>query len=179
MHFCHHFRDGKQMFRQQCVQSHTDFSHVQFGHWMECEKNRETCRLLIHPEWMMSTPGCTTVTAGHLERGAAPDARKNYGYLCCLVLVLMLFSRSVVSDSLWPHGLQHARLPCPSPSPGVCSKPTSLEAVSPSSHLILCCLLLLLLSVFPSIRVFSDELTLCIRWPRTVIVLLGLIMINS
>ena len=95
------------------------------------------------------------------------------------VLVLLLFSRSVVSDSLWPHGLQHARLPCPSPSPGVCSKPTSLEAVSPSSHLILCCLLLLLLSVFPSIRVFSDELTLCIRWPRTVIVLLGLIMINS
>ena len=31
------------------------------------------------------------------------------------------FSRSVVSNSLWPHGLQHARLPCPSPSPGVCS----------------------------------------------------------
>ena len=31
----------------------------------------------------------------------------------------LLFSRSVVSDSLWPHGLQHARLPCPSPSPGV------------------------------------------------------------
>ena len=30
------------------------------------------------------------------------------------------FSRSVVSDSLQPHGLQHARLPCPSPSPGVC-----------------------------------------------------------
>ena len=32
---------------------------------------------------------------------------------------LLLFSRSVVSDSLWPHGLQHARLPCPSPSPRV------------------------------------------------------------
>ena len=31
------------------------------------------------------------------------------------------FSRSVVSDSLWPHGLQHARLPCPSPTPGACS----------------------------------------------------------
>ena len=35
--------------------------------------------------------------------------------------LLLLFSRSVVSDSLWPHGLQHARLPCPSPSPQVCS----------------------------------------------------------
>ena len=33
----------------------------------------------------------------------------------------MLFSCSVVSDSLWPHGLQHARLPCPSPSPRACS----------------------------------------------------------
>ena len=31
------------------------------------------------------------------------------------------FSRSVVSDSLWPHGLQHTRLPCPSPTPGACS----------------------------------------------------------
>ena len=35
--------------------------------------------------------------------------------------MLLLFSRSVVSDSLWDHGLQHARLPCPSPSPGACS----------------------------------------------------------
>ena len=33
----------------------------------------------------------------------------------------MLFSRSVMSDSLWPHVLPHARLPCPSPSPGACS----------------------------------------------------------
>ena len=36
-------------------------------------------------------------------------------------IFLLLFSRSDVSDSLWPHGLQHARLPCPSPTPGVCS----------------------------------------------------------
>ena len=40
---------------------------------------------------------------------------------------LLLFSRSVVSDSLRPHGLQHARFPCPSPSPGAClnSRPLS------------------------------------------------------
>ena len=36
-------------------------------------------------------------------------------------LLLLLFSHSVMSDSLWPHGLQHARLPCPSPSPITCS----------------------------------------------------------
>ena len=45
-------------------------------------------------------------------------------------------------------------------------KPMSIELVMPSSHLILCCPLLLLPSIFPSIRVFSDESALCIRWPK-------------
>ena len=42
----------------------------------------------------------------------------------------------------------------------------SIELVMPSSHLILCCPLLLLPSIFPSIRVFSNESALCMRWPR-------------
>ena len=42
----------------------------------------------------------------------------------------------------------------------------SIESVTPSNHLILCCPLLLLLSIFPSIRVFSNESVLCIRWPK-------------
>ena len=46
------------------------------------------------------------------------------------------------------------------------SKLMSIESVMPSSHLILCCPLLLLPSVFPSIRVFSKESVLCIRWPK-------------
>ena len=45
-------------------------------------------------------------------------------------------------------------------------KPMSIESVMPSSHLILCCPLLLLPSIFPSIRVFSNESALCIRWPK-------------
>ena len=45
-------------------------------------------------------------------------------------------------------------------------KPMSIELVMPSNHLILCHPLLLLSSVFPSIRVFSSELALCIRWPK-------------
>ena len=45
-------------------------------------------------------------------------------------------------------------------------KPMSIELVMPSSHLILCRLLLLLLSIFPSIRVFSNESTLHIRWAK-------------
>ena len=42
----------------------------------------------------------------------------------------------------------------------------SIESVMPSNHLILCCSLLLLPSVFPSNRVFSNESALCIRWPK-------------
>ena len=42
----------------------------------------------------------------------------------------------------------------------------SIESMIPSNHLILCCLLLLLPSMFPSIRVFSSESVLCIRWPK-------------
>ena len=45
-------------------------------------------------------------------------------------------------------------------------KPMSIESVMPSNHLILCHPLLLLPSVFPSIRVFSNESALCIRWPE-------------
>ena len=69
------------------------------------------------------------------------------------------FSRSVMSDSLWPHGLQHARLPCPSPTRGTYSNscpscwwcyPTISSSVVPfSSHL----------QSFPAS-------VLCIRWPK-------------
>ena len=56
-----------------------------------------------------------------------------------------------MSDSLQPHGLQHARLPCP------LLKLMSMELVMSSNHLILCCPLLLLPSIFPSIRVFPND----------------------
>ena len=71
-----------------------------------------------------------------------------------------------MSDFLRPHGLQHARPPCPSPTPGIHFKLMSIESVMPSSHLILCRPLLLLPPVPPSIRVFSSESTLCMRWPK-------------
>ena len=61
-----------------------------------------------------------------------------------------------MSNSLWPHGLQHARPRCPSLPPRVCSNSVSTELVIPSNHLILCQPLLLPL-IFPSIRVFSNE----------------------
>ena len=69
-----------------------------------------------------------------------------------------------MSNSLWPHGLQHEA----SLSLAICwglLKLKSIELVMPSKHFILCHPLLLLPSVFPSTRVFSNELVLGIRWP--------------
>ena len=78
---------------------------------------------------------------------------------------LVHFSHSVVSYYLWPHGLQHARLLCPSPTLRAYSNscplsqwfhPNISSSVTPFSSS----------SVFPSIRVFSSELTLHIRYPK-------------
>ena len=72
-----------------------------------------------------------------------------------------------MSNSLRPHESQHARPPCPSPTPRVHSlRFMSIESVMPSSHLILCHPLLLLPPIPPSIRVFPNESTLRIRWPK-------------
>ena len=66
-----------------------------------------------------------------------------------------------MSDYLQPYGLQQARPPCPSSI----TKLMSIELVMPSNHLILC-RPLLPPSIFPSIRVFSNESVLHIRWPK-------------
>ena len=74
-------------------------------------------------------------------------------------MLLLLFSCPVMSNSLWPHGLQHTRPPCPSPSPRVCPSSCSLHRWYPI-HLIFWHPLLLP-SIFPSIRVFSNESAVC------------------
>ena len=93
---------------------------------------------------------------------------------------LLLFSFSVLFDSLWPYELTYARLPCPSPFPEACSNSfhwvaDDIQPSCPLSHL------LLLPSIFPIIRVcfffffffclflflfFPNELTLSIRRPK-------------
>ena len=91
---------------------------------------------------------------------------------CCLYskigisfMVQYQFSRSVMSNSLQPHGLQHAR---PRVMDGITSSQSLfkfmfIKSVMPSNHPILSCPLLLLPSIFPSIRVFSNESALPIR----------------
>ena len=75
------------------------------------------------------------------------------------------FSRSVVSHSAtpWIAARQDSLSITNSWSP---PKPMSIKSVMPSNHLILCRALLLLPSIFPSIRVFSNESTLRMRWPK-------------
>ena len=79
--------------------------------------------------------------------------------------MVVQFSHSLMSDSLRPHGLQHTRLLCPSPTPGACSNFMSITSVMPSNHLILCHPLLLP-PIFPSIKVFCNESVLPPRWPK-------------
>ena len=83
--------------------------------------------------------------------------------LISLQSVQFKFSLSVVSDSLRPHESQHTRPLCPSPAPGVHSnsRPSNWWC-----HLILCCSLLLLPPIPPSIRVFSSESILRMSWPK-------------
>ena len=75
---------------------------------------------------------------------------------CCSVVKLCL--------TLWPHGLLHARPPCPSPSSCPLNWWCHSTISSSATHLILCYPLLFLPLIFSSIRIFSNELTLCIRW---------------
>ena len=80
--------------------------------------------------------------------------------------LLFLFSLSVVFDSFWVHGLQACQASLSSTIIRSMLKFISIEAVIPCNHLILCLPLLLQPSLFPSIRVFSEESALCIRWPK-------------
>ena len=83
--------------------------------------------------------------------------------VCSLHLCSVQFSRSVVSDSLQPHGCTRQPSLSITNSQGLL-KLMSIKLVIPSNHLLLCHPLLLPPSIFPSIKVFSNESVLCIRW---------------
>ena len=79
-----------------------------------------------------------------------------------MALGLLLFSRPVISNSLWSHGLQHARPPCPSPSPRVCPSSCSLHqwcrpAISSSDTLFFCPQSFPASGTFPGSRLFTSD----------------------
>ena len=67
---------------------------------------------------------------GHISQHVA----KYFYKLALLRTFSVQFSRSVMSNSLWPNELQHARLPCPSSTPRACSNSCPIETVMPSNH---------------------------------------------
>ena len=81
------------------------------------------------------------------------------------VYVSVQFSHSVVSDSAIPQTAAYQASLSITNSRSLL-RLMSIESVMPSKHLILCRPLLLLPSIFPSIRVFTNESVLCIRWPK-------------
>ena len=87
------------------------------------------CQITSHPQNSAETPGKKT---GKERKNKTPTCtffvrafRKSQA--CIPGSLTVHFSHSVVSSSLWLHGLQHARRPCPSPTPGVCSNSCSLS----------------------------------------------------
>ena len=84
---------------------------------------------------------------------------------CTTCISSVQFSHSVVLDTLQPHEVQNPKAPCPSHY-WSSLRLMSIESVMPSSPLILCHPLLLLPPIPPSIRVFSNESNLRMRWPK-------------
>ena len=84
-----------------------------------------------------------------------------YGSLCCKVVQLLSCVR--LFETPWTTKCQASLSFTVSRS---LPKLMSIELVMPSDHLVLCCPILLLPSVYPSIRVFSNESAICIRWPK-------------
>ena len=114
------------------------------------------CPMAVSQQW---AAGWQSVSdAEELAVGGSGKARPRF------LQPSVQFSRSVVSDSLWPHGLQHARLPCPISNSRTYSNSCPWRVMS-SNHLNFCHPLLLPPLIFPSIRVFSNESVLHIRWP--------------
>ena len=99
------------------------------------------------------------------ESGARGHHGSEHTVTSCLSICIVQFSHSVMSHSVtpWTTACQASLSIANSWSS---PKLMSIESVIPSNHLILCCPLLLLPSIFPSIRVFSNESALCIRWPK-------------
>ena len=107
---------------------------------------------------------CWTLIQGWLRPAKKSSINVDGGVNCRVIFSSVQFSHSVMSNSLRSHGLQCSSLS--STNSWSLLNLMSIEAMMPSNHLILCHPLLLLPSIFPSIRVFFKELALHIRWPK-------------
>ena len=109
---------------------------------------------------------CSSWDTAGVSTTSSSESGNKVKYYCLVesIKTSLLFSPLVVSDPLQPHALQHATMSFTISLSLL--KLMSIKSVMPSSHLILCHPLLLPPSTLPSIRVFSNESTLHIRWPK-------------
>ena len=143
-----------------CGKSHIIWLHLRifWNHWSflipfyECFNICKPCRFYNMLANLLTSPLIAHVLVRQIFTESTLFGRQ-YFY----VLWLLLFSLTLE--------LQHARLSCPSLSPGVCSD-SCIESVMLSNHRILCCPPLLFPIIFPWIRVFSHESVPHIRWPK-------------
>ena len=104
----------------------------------------------------------------YISLWTSPSPRENYKSIFNSTLQMQSNIRNLwaMSNSLQPHGLQHARPLCPSPSPKACPSSCPLHQWCHPSISSSDVLFLLLPSIFPSIRVFPNESAVLIRWPK-------------
>ena len=126
------------------------------------------CRFLANSYWLVFWYGiCCKVYLHIMIMGNPQVSRDGPAAWSHSDVMMLLFFAWVLSDSLRPHGLQHTRLPCPSPSPGICSYSCSLSpwchpTISSSVPTFSSCPQSLPASGF--CFVFLNELAFCIRW---------------
>ena len=117
------------------------------------------CKIRVHPLQQFKCIMKFSVVDLEMFRGVCKQ-------MCLKTSLLFLFNVQVVSSYLQPQRLQYPKASLSSNITGSLLKFMSIESVMPSNHVILCCLLLLLPSICPSIKVFSSEPALHIRWPE-------------
>ena len=134
-----------------------------------CPAANWTCWKTLYLKWNIYhwKKGEKGVLVWHILPNPSPYTWQWYLlWATCMKYSSVRFSRSVMSDSLWPHGLQHSRLHCPSPISRACSNSCPLSWWYHPTILFLCHPLLLLPSIFLNMRVFSNQSALHIRWPK-------------
>ena len=124
------------------------------------EKLKSKGRIEREVQWGSKVKGSSVLQ--NISKGMASLRR---GVLISSIHSLLLFSLSVVLTLCDPMDCSTPGLPVHHQLPKLL-KLMSIELMMPSNCLILCRPLLRLPSIFPSIKVFSDELVLCIRWPK-------------
>jgi len=124
----------------------------------------------IHDSFILQLGTCTTIYVTYFFHLPTCLPTVNYLLVLCIndFFILLCFaissvqcSRLVKSDSFWPHGIQQSITNSQS-----LLKLMPIESVMLSNHLILCHPFLLTPSIFPNIRVFSNETALHIMWPK-------------